>query len=91
MPDDPDSSVGEFITDDDISLNSSDSEEEDVYTVEDILAERLFDDSVVRYLVKWEGYPEERCDISIFLSYLRVNRHSVFMLTPSSQMYMGTC
>lgn len=68
MPDKPNSSVRHFMTDDDLSLDSSASEEQEVYTVEEILAERLSDDSEILYLVKWEGYPEERCDISIFLT-----------------------
>ena len=90
MSDESNSVAGESITDDDISLNSSGSEEEEEYTVEEILAERLFDDSEVRYLVKWEGYPEERCDISIFLSYVPVSRHCVFLLTPSCQDVHGS-
>ena len=54
-----------MIDDDDVSLNSSGSEEEEEYTVEEILAERLSDDSTPLFLVKWENYSEERCGISI--------------------------
>jgi Chromo (CHRromatin Organisation MOdifier) domain len=45
---------------DDISLHSSDSEQEEEYTVEEILAERGFEDEELRYLVKWENYDEDR-------------------------------
>lgn len=55
-----DSSSEELVNDDEISLSSSGSEEQEEYTVEGILAERLLDDSSPRYLVKWENYGEER-------------------------------
>jgi chromo domain-containing protein 1 len=46
---------------DDISLTSSIlSEDKDEYEVETILAELKFSEGL-RYLVKWAGYPEERC------------------------------
>ena len=57
-------SAGQLTSEDDISLESSESEQEEEYTVEDILAERVFDDSQPRYLVKWENYGEERCGLS---------------------------
>lgn len=60
-------SAKESLSDDDISLTSSDSEQEEEYTVEEILAERLCDDLTPRYLVKWENYGEHRCDICITL------------------------
>lgn len=65
MADDTHGPADSSMSDDDISTNSSDSEEEEEYTVEEILAERLWDDSDLRYLVKWENYGEERCDLSI--------------------------
>ena len=60
-------SAVEFMSDDDISLNSSDSDQEEEYTVEEIIAERTFDDLEPRYLVKWENYGEERCDYRILI------------------------
>lgn len=50
------------LTDDDsISLTSTaPSEPQEEYAVETVLAERETD-GVTQYLVKWEGYPEERC------------------------------
>ena len=46
---------------DSISLTSTaPSEPKDEYPIEGILAERVFD-GTTRYLVKWEGYPDERC------------------------------
>lgn len=39
-------------------MESSDSEE--VYDVERILAEKT-EDNTVKYLVKWQGYPDEQC------------------------------
>ena len=65
-------SAEESISDDAISLDSSDSEEEEEYVVEAILAERPAEDSSPRYLVKWEGYGEERCGIGILLPVLIV-------------------
>jgi Chromo (CHRromatin Organisation MOdifier) domain len=56
-------SAEESTSESDVFLNSSDSEQEEEYTVEEILAERLIDDSHPRYLVKWENYGEERCDM----------------------------
>lgn len=64
MADESGSSSGELVSSDDIFLNSSDSEQEAEYIVEQILAERLSDDSRPRYLVKWEDYSEERCDLA---------------------------
>ncbi len=58
-------SAEESTSDDAISVESSGSEEEGEYTVEAILAERAAEDSSPRYLVKWEGYGEERCGIGI--------------------------
>lgn len=47
--------------DDSISLTSTaPSEPQEEYAVETVLAERETD-GVTQYLVKWEGYPEERC------------------------------
>ncbi len=47
--------------DDSISLTSTaPSEPKDEYLIEGILAERE-EDGTTRYLVKWEGYPDERC------------------------------
>ena len=43
-----------------VITTSSDSEEEEEFTVADVLAERRYDDGQKRYLVKWEGYGEER-------------------------------
>ena len=46
---------------DDISITSTaPSAAQDEYLVEEILAERT-DTGVTEYLVKWDGYPEERC------------------------------
>jgi Chromo (CHRromatin Organisation MOdifier) domain len=64
MADESGSASGELVSSDDISLNSSDSEQEAEYMVEQILAERLSDDSRPRYLVKWEEYGEERCGLA---------------------------
>ena len=48
-------------TDDSISLTSTaPTEPKDEYPIEGILAERLLDGTPT-YLVKWEGYPDERC------------------------------
>jgi Chromo (CHRromatin Organisation MOdifier) domain len=47
---------------DDIASESSSSSQEAEYNVEEILAERLSDDSSPRFLVRWENYPDERCD-----------------------------
>jgi Chromo (CHRromatin Organisation MOdifier) domain len=65
MAEESNMSAEESMSEDDISLSTSDSEEEEEYTVETILAERVFEDSSPRYLVKWENYDEERCDIDI--------------------------
>lgn len=47
--------------DDSISLTSTaPSEPKDEYPIEGILAERV-DDGTTMYLVKWVGYPDERC------------------------------
>lgn len=47
--------------DDSISLTSTaPTEPKDEYPIEGILAERLLDGTTT-YLVKWEGYPDERC------------------------------
>ena len=47
--------------DDSISLTSTvPSEPKEEYPIEGILAERILD-GTTRYLVKWEGYPDERC------------------------------
>lgn len=47
--------------DDDISvISTAPSEEQSEYEVETILSERKFDDDTM-YLVKWAGYPLERC------------------------------
>lgn len=59
--------AGESSSDDSISLNSSDSEQEEEYTVEEVLAERVSDDSIVQYLVKWENYGEERCELAFHI------------------------
>lgn len=50
------------LTDDDsISIiSTAPSEAQEEYAVETVLAERETD-GVTQYLVKWEGYPEERC------------------------------
>ena len=53
------------MSDDDISLDSSDSEQEEEYTVEEVLAERVLDDSEPQYLVKWENYGEERWGLTV--------------------------
>ena len=46
---------------DSISLNSTaPSQPRDEYPIEGILAERVID-GITEYLVKWEGYPDERC------------------------------
>ncbi|ERF73987.1 hypothetical protein EPUS_03801 [Endocarpon pusillum Z07020] len=58
-------SAEESISDDAIFIDSTGSEEEGEYVVEAILAERVAEDSSPRYLVKWEGYGEERCGIGI--------------------------
>lgn len=57
-------SARQEMSDDDISLESSDSEQEEEYIVEEILAERVSDDVHPRYLVKWENYGEERCGLT---------------------------
>lgn len=46
---------------DQLSPCSSDSEQHETYTVEEILAERFVDDSHPQYLVRWANYGEERC------------------------------
>jgi chromo domain-containing protein 1 len=49
------------VTDDSISITSTvDSEKQDEYVVEAIIAERE-NDGERQYLVRWEGYPDERC------------------------------
>jgi hypothetical protein len=58
-------SANDSRSDNDFSLGSSSSEQEEEYTVEEILAEQLFDDSEPRFWVKWESYGEERCGIGI--------------------------
>ncbi len=65
MADESSLSTEELMSEHDISLDSSGSEQGKEYTIEEILAERLADDSTPLYLVKWENYGEERCDISI--------------------------
>lgn len=40
---------------------SSDGDEDDVYDVERILAEKVDDAREHVYLVKWDGYPDEEC------------------------------
>jgi hypothetical protein len=46
--------------DDSVSVNSTvKSEEKEIYNVEKILAERGEGDNV-EFLVRWEGYPDER-------------------------------
>jgi Chromo (CHRromatin Organisation MOdifier) domain len=54
--------IDESISDDDIASESSSSTQEAEYNVEEILAERPCDDSSPRFLVRWENYPDERCD-----------------------------
>lgn len=39
----------------------SNEEEAGVYDVERILAEKIDDENVHIYLVKWDGYPDEEC------------------------------
>jgi hypothetical protein len=53
------------MSDDDISLNSSGSDQEEEYSVEEILAECLSEDLSPRFLVRWENYGDERYDYSI--------------------------
>src|SRR5438034_5054871 len=54
-------SSGETASDDDISITSTvPSEPKDEYEVEAILAQRTFAVGEM-YLVKWVGYPYERC------------------------------
>jgi len=68
MAHNPNLSIDENISDDDVSLDSSSSEQEEEYNVEEILAERLSDDSSSRFLVRWENYPDERCDFNILIA-----------------------
>lgn len=51
------------MTDDDsISITSTAaSAQRDNYFVEGVIAEREDDDGEMKYLVRWEGYPDERC------------------------------
>ena len=56
-----DMSSGETASDDDISITSTvPSEPKDEYEVEVILAQRTFAVGEM-YLLKWVGYPYERC------------------------------
>ena len=51
------------VTDDDSSLSVNStvpSEQKDEYPLEGILGERV-SNGIKEYLVKWEGYPYERC------------------------------
>lgn len=53
--------TGDVSDDDSISITSTAaSEEREEYPVEAIIAERKIDGST-EYLVRWEGYPDERC------------------------------
>lgn len=69
------------IGDDDISLSSSDSEQEEEYTVEEILAERFLDNSEPQYLVKWENYAEERWGLAFHPHRLICAPHPILKLT----------
>jgi hypothetical protein len=60
--------IDESISDNDVSLDSSSSEQEEEYNVEEILAERPSDDSSPRFLVRWENYPDERYDFNILIA-----------------------
>ena len=44
------------------SSDTSESDHEEEYIVQDVLAERESDDGVKLYLVKWENYSDERWD-----------------------------
>jgi Chromo (CHRromatin Organisation MOdifier) domain len=98
MASEPSPVAAEFMSDDDISLNSSDSEQEEEYTVEEIVAERVFDDTKPRYLVKWENYGEERCGLafqfrSLDLCRLIRSLPLTFSLADPSviKMHVGAC
>lgn len=53
----PESSDGESVN----TNTTAPSEARNEYPLEGILAERTGADGVTRHLVKWEGYPDERC------------------------------
>lgn len=52
----------ELTDEDSISLTSTvSSTKVFFYDVNEIVAEEVFDDGVRRYLVRWDGYPDQRC------------------------------